>query len=58
MGAPRELTATQLDQLNSLTRDLPEIDRVVKVGKKGSYKFSLPMRSNDVVLVTVEKVTE
>jgi xylan 1,4-beta-xylosidase len=56
MGAPRELTAAQLDQLNSLTRDLPEINRVVKVGQKGSYTFSLPMRSNDVVLVTVEKV--
>ena len=50
MGAPRELTAAQLDQLNLLTRDLKEINRVVKVGKKGGYTFSLPMRSNDVVL--------
>jgi beta-xylosidase len=58
MGAPRSLTATQLDQLNWLTRDLKEINRVVKVGKKGSYAFSLPMRSNDVVLVTVEKVAK
>jgi xylan 1,4-beta-xylosidase len=55
MGAPRALTATQLDQLNLLTRDLKEINRVVKVGKKGSYTFSLPMRSNDVVLFTLEK---
>src|ERR1035441_369198 len=55
MGAPRALTATQLDQLNLLTRDLKEINRVVKVGKKGSYTFSLPMRSNDVVLFTWEK---
>ena len=58
MGAPRELTATQLDQLNSLTRDLPEINRVIKVGKKGSYTFSLPMRSNDIVLLTLEKVSK
>jgi xylan 1,4-beta-xylosidase len=56
MGAPRELTLAQLNQLNVLTRDLPEIDRVVRVGKKGSYAFSLPMRSNDVVLVILEKV--
>ena len=56
MGAPRELTPIQLDRLNLLTRDLPEIDRVVRVGKKGSYAFSLPMHSNDVVLVTLEKV--
>jgi len=56
MGAPRELTPTQLDRLNLLTRDLAEIDRVVKVGKRGTYVFSLPMRSNDVVLVIVERV--
>jgi xylan 1,4-beta-xylosidase len=55
MGAPRELTPTQLDRLNLLTRDLPEIDRVVRVRKRGSYAFSLPMRTNDVVLVMVEK---
>jgi xylan 1,4-beta-xylosidase len=58
MGAPRELTPTQLDQLNLLSRDLSEIDRVVKVGKKGSYTFSLPMRSNDIVLLTLEKVSK
>ena len=56
MGTPRELTPTQLDQLKLLTRDLPEIDRVIRVGKRGSYAFSLPMRSNDVVLVVVERV--
>jgi xylan 1,4-beta-xylosidase len=56
MGAPRELTPTQLDRLNLLTRDLSEIDRVVRVGKKGSYALSLPMRSNDVVLVTLERI--
>jgi xylan 1,4-beta-xylosidase len=56
MGAPRELTPTQLDRLNLLTRDLSEIDRVVGIGKKGSYALSLPMRSNDVVLVTLERI--
>jgi xylan 1,4-beta-xylosidase len=55
MGAPRELTPTQLDRLNLLTRDLPEIDRVVRVRKRGSCAFSLPMRTNDVVLFMVEK---
>jgi xylan 1,4-beta-xylosidase len=58
MDAPRELTASQLDQINSLTRDLTEINRVIKVGKKGSCTFSLPMRSNDIVLLTLEKVTK
>ncbi len=55
MGAPKELTPVQLEQLNLLTRDLPEVDRYVHIGKDGSYSMSLPMRSNDVVLVTLEK---
>jgi len=33
MGAPKQLTPSQLEQLNSLTRDLPETDRVVHVGR-------------------------
>ena len=56
MGAPKDLSPAQLDQLRSLTRDVPETDRVVEVGKGGSYEFSLPMHSNDVVLVTLEKL--
>jgi xylan 1,4-beta-xylosidase len=56
MGAPKALTSAQLNQLRALTRDLPEIDRAVSVGDSGSYAFSLPMRSNDVVLVTLERI--
>jgi xylan 1,4-beta-xylosidase len=56
MGAPKDLTPSQLDQLKQLTRDLPEADRVVRVGKSGSCKFSLSMRSNDVALVTLERI--
>jgi len=56
MGSPRELTATQLDRLKVLTRDLPEIDRVIRAGKKGYYELSVPMRSNDVVLVMLERI--
>ena len=56
MGAPKELTPPQVEQLQSLTRDLPETDRVVHASKAGSYNFSLPMHSNDVVLVTLERI--
>jgi xylan 1,4-beta-xylosidase len=56
MGAPKDLTPAQLDQLRKLTRDLPQTDRVVRVGKSGSCKLSLPMRSNDVVLVTLDRI--
>jgi len=55
MGSPEDLTPTQLEQLRLLTRDLPETDRVVRVGASGSYQFSLPMHSNDIVLVTLER---
>jgi beta-xylosidase len=57
MGLPKDLTPVQLDQLRGMTRDLPEIDRVVEIGDSGSYTFPLPMSSNDIVLVTMEKET-
>jgi xylan 1,4-beta-xylosidase len=47
-----------LDQLRKLTRDLPETDRVVRIGKDGSYKLLLSMRSNDVVLVSLESISK
>jgi len=55
MGAPKDLSPAQLEKLRALTRDLPETDRGVRVGKTGVFRFSVPMRGNDVVLVTLEK---
>jgi xylan 1,4-beta-xylosidase len=54
MGAPKDLNAEQQAKLHSLTQDTPETNRVVKVGKDGKLQWKLPMRSNDVVLVTLE----
>jgi xylan 1,4-beta-xylosidase len=54
MGAPKDLNPEQLAKLHTLTQDKPEADRVVKVGKDGKLQWKLPMRSNDVVLVTLE----
>ncbi len=56
MGAPKALSPEQLARLNSLTRDLAEADRVVHVGSGGVYNLLLPMRSNDVVLITIERI--
>lgn len=53
MGAPASLSASQLDKLRQLTRDLPETERRIEVGSTGEYLFEVPMRSNDVVLVTL-----
>jgi xylan 1,4-beta-xylosidase len=55
MGAPKELSAAQLQTLQGLTTDRPEAEKVVKVGANGRLDWSLPMRSNDIVLVTLER---
>jgi len=56
MGAPKDLSAEQLAKLQSLTRDLPEVKRTVNVGTNGLFKFTVPMRSNDITLLTLEPV--
>lgn len=54
MGSPKALSPEQVEQLNAATRDAPESDRVVSIGKSGAFNITLPMRSNDIVLVTLE----
>ncbi len=53
MGAPASLSESQLEKLRQLTLDLPETDRTVKIGATGEHTLEVPMRSNDVVLVTL-----
>ncbi|MFA9218966.1 MAG: beta-xylosidase [Sphingomonadaceae bacterium] len=54
MGAPNALQPAQLEQLQRLTRDLPELSRTIHISASGIYTLPLPMRSNDIVLITVE----
>lgn len=58
MGSPSSLDARQLDRLHALTADAPEIDRSMRAGRDGQLSLDLPMRSNDVVLVTVERLAD
>jgi xylan 1,4-beta-xylosidase len=58
MGAPKELTPAQVEQLHALTKDAPESDRTVTVGKNGALDVAVPMRANDVVLVTLEPLAK
>ena len=51
MGSPGDLTPTQVEQLNNLTRDLPETDRAVRSSPDGTIGITVPMSSNDIVLV-------
>lgn len=54
MGMPASLTAAQLESLQKATADRPIEDRVVKIDRRGIADVAIPMRSNDVVLVTLE----
>jgi xylan 1,4-beta-xylosidase len=54
MGSPPQLTSAQVAGLNTLTRDLPETDKRVRTGPDGTFDWSVPMRSNDIVLVTLQ----
>ncbi len=54
MGKPTSLSEAQLRQLQSLTTDRPEIDRKVRVGANGRLRWTLPMRTHDVLLFTLD----
>jgi xylan 1,4-beta-xylosidase len=58
MGAPKDLSAAQIAHLNALTRDLSETDVISKTQRDGSLSVAVPMRSNDVVLVSVMPVSD
>lgn len=58
MGMPAALSPAQLAQLQQETADRPEQDRLVRVGKDGTATVEVPMRSNDVALVTLEPASK
>ena len=55
MGSPKELTADQIAHLNELTRDLPEIDKPMRSSEVGTVELTVPMNSNDIVLVKLNR---
>ena len=58
MGSPKELSAARIAYLNELTRDLPDTGKIVHSGKNGDLEFTVPMNSNDVVLVMLKRNEE
>jgi len=58
MGSPKDLSAAQIAHLNELTRDSPESDKIVQSGPMGTVELTLPMNSNDVVLVKLTRGRE
>jgi xylan 1,4-beta-xylosidase len=55
MGSPAKLSPAQLTALENLTRDDPGARRAVGIPRTGTYAIELPMRTNDVVLVQLER---
>ena len=55
MGSPKDLSAEQIAHLNELTRDLPEISKTMQSGSTGTIQVSVPMNSNDIVLIELER---
>ena len=56
MGGPRDLDAAQLRRLQALTRDLPESQRELRIGKAGRLALELRLRTHDVVQLRLERV--
>lgn len=54
MGSPKELTSAQIQHLNDITRDQPENVQSIHAGGNGTWEVNIPMRSNDIVLVTLQ----
>jgi len=58
MGSPKALTPEQVTKLNDLSRDLPEINKVVESGNDGTVEITIPMNSNDVVLLRLVRIRD
>jgi xylan 1,4-beta-xylosidase len=56
-GLPKDLTVAQIAELQRLTSDMPETEEAVRVGADGAFHRTIPMRTNDVVLVRLIRTT-
>jgi xylan 1,4-beta-xylosidase len=55
MGAPKDLTDSQLGSLMDLTRDVPEADCLMRSGTDGELALTVSMNSNDIVLLKLTR---
>jgi xylan 1,4-beta-xylosidase len=50
-GSPKDLTPDRIATLQKLSSDTPETDIDVEVGANGKFSRTIPMRTNDVLLI-------
>ena len=55
LGLPRSLSEAQIVSLQNQTLDRPQRDMIVRVGRAGRAAVPVPLNSNDIVLVTLER---
>ncbi len=55
-GMPKDLTATQIAELQKLSADKPVMNAAVKVGANGIFHRKIALRTNDVILVSLDRV--
>jgi len=56
LGSPAKPSPAQLRELQALTRDLPETDKLISVGRDGRLALQVRMKTNDAVLALLEPV--
>ena len=54
LGAPAQLTRAQEQELREASSGRPEFEREIKVGPDGRFEETLPLRENDVLLLTLK----
>ena len=55
MGFPKALTKAEVSKLSNLTRDFSETDQAIESTADGTVEVNIPMKSNDIVLIKLER---
>ena len=55
LGAPAQLTRSQVEQLRALSSGSPSQELLITIGAEGRFACELVMRENDVWLVTLQR---
>ncbi len=56
LGEPDQLTASQVEFLKQCSTGLPDETQLITISEKGTFKWELPLKENDVVLINLKKI--
>jgi xylan 1,4-beta-xylosidase len=55
LGSPQQLTRAQVQRINAASDGKPISQKTITIGTDGTFSHTLPVRENDVFLVTLAK---